>query len=176
MASAARGPGLAILAALVASLPVYGDSWHLGLHVLGAIIFLGNIVVTAAWVALAERSDDASAVRFATGAMQRTDAYFTAPGVILVLGNGLALAASQWGGWSGFWEVSWLVAALALFAASGILWAALLIPLQRTMARQAATNGSSIATDLHRWYLWGAVAIALPLASLYLMVVKPTLW
>ena len=46
---------------VVLSLPIYPYRWHLLLHILGAVIFVGNIVVTAAWMALAERTKEPSA-------------------------------------------------------------------------------------------------------------------
>ena len=34
--------------AVIASLPVYSYRWHLLLHIFGAVVFLGNIIVAAA--------------------------------------------------------------------------------------------------------------------------------
>ena len=172
----------AVLAiAVVVSLPFYSYDWHLFLHVAGAIVFLGNIVVTAVWLALAERMGGREVLRFAARTVARADLIFTAPGVVLVLGNGLAMAADRWGGWSGFHEHSWLTSALVLFALSGVLWVGLLLPYQFRMIRLAESGGDTqlpgeFFSTLHRWYVWGGVAILLPVLSLLLMVNKPELW
>ncbi len=40
------------------------DTW-VALHVLGVVVFLGNLVVTAVWKTLADRTRDASVVAYA---------------------------------------------------------------------------------------------------------------
>ena len=119
---------------VLASLPLYPYKWHLLLHILGAVVFVGNIIVTAAWMVLAERTRELRVIRFATRAVNRADLLFTGPGVALVLLNGLAIAADRWGGWANFYEHSWIALALALFAASGIVWVAFLMRYQTRMA------------------------------------------
>lgn len=168
---------------VVASVPVYAYRWHLFLHVFGAILFIGNIVVTAAWMLVAERSREAAVLRFASRMLNRADLLFTGPGVLLLLLNGLALAAAGWGGWTGFWSVGWIVAALALLILSGSVWVLFLLRYQLTLVRLSREAGSPYGNlspeffrVLHRWYAWGSVATILPLVSLVLMVVKPTLW
>lgn len=149
----------------------------------GPRMVVGNIVVTAAWMVLAERTRDSSVLVFASKAVNRADLLFTGPGVILVLLNGLALASSRWGGWTGFLEHSWITAALALFTASGLVWVAFLLRYQFRLVRLSAGSPDSegrVAAEfydvLHKWYAWGFIATILPLVSLYLMVVKPQLW
>ena len=133
------------------------------------------------WMISAERTREDSVIAFAVRGVARADYLFTGPGVILVLGNGMALAASRWGGWDGFHEQAWITAALGLFALSGVVWAGFLLRYQATMLAMAnSSTGIGANADftavLHRWYAWGAVATLLPLVSLYLMVTKPTLW
>jgi hypothetical protein len=95
--------------AIILSSPLYSYEWHVALHVFGAIIFLGNIVVTMAWMALAERTGETSVIRFTSKTVSSADVLFTGPGVVLVLLNGLALANERWGGWGGFHEFGWIV-------------------------------------------------------------------
>src|SRR6266540_741565 len=64
-------------------------AWHKWLHVLGAVLFLGNIIVTGFWMLLAERNGNEPSIRFAAIGVNWADVFFTAPGVILLLGNGL---------------------------------------------------------------------------------------
>ena len=174
---------LVIAAAILVSLPVYGFRWHLWLHVLGAVVFLGNIIVSAAWMSTAKRAGSVSVVAFAARMVARADWMFTAPGVVLVLLNGFALAAERYGGWSEFQEVAWIAVALYLFVLSGVVWGAVLVRYQTVMVRlsaEAAHDGTELPPAFHRalarWFAWGGLATALPLFSLYLMVAKPTLW
>jgi len=146
--------------------------WHKWLHILGAMLFLGNIVVTAFWATFAAKSKDENVVRFSAKAIHWADVIFTAPGAILLFGNGLLLS-QQWGGLHG---TKWIIWALALFAVSGIIWLARLIPLQNRMAMNAENKAAlpaSFYKDLKQWYIWGSAATLLPLGSLVLMVIKP---
>jgi uncharacterized membrane protein len=147
-------------------------NWHKWLHILGAILFLGNIIVTGGWMFLAERSGNESTIRFAAVAVNWADVFFTAPGVILLLGNGILLS-QQWGG---LVQMAWIRIGLILFTLSGVVWVAGSIPTQDRLARWAAISGPlpvSFFRALHWWYFWGIVATLLPLVSMMLMVVKP---
>ena len=153
-------------------------NWHKLLHIVGAVLFLGNIIVTGLWMASAERTGGTGALKFGAHAVNWMDVFLTAPGVILILVTGLPLA-SQWGGIT---RVPWILAALLLFVLSGVVWIGLLIPDQNRMIRLSdpVSPDESLPPAffrcLHRWYVWGVVATVLPLISLFLMVLKPTLW
>jgi len=153
-------------------------NWHKLLHIVGAVLFLGNIIVTGLWMASAERTGGTGVLKFGAHAVNWMDVFFTAPGVILILVNGLPLA-SQWGGIT---RVPWILTALLLFVLSGVVWIGLLVPDQNRMIRLSdpVSPDESLPPAffrcLHRWYVWGVVATVLPLISLFLMVLKPTLW
>ena len=172
--------GFLVVVVLAVSLPLYPYRWHTFLHIAGAVVFLGNIIVTAAWMLMAERTRSVNVVHFSAKAVMRADLLFTLPGVLLILMNGLAMVLDRWGGLAAFHELSWISAALALFTASGVIWVGLLIPVQHRMAVFSDPSDypdslpSEFFSALRRWYVWGAVAIALPVCSLYLMVTKPT--
>ena len=173
--------GLLAGLALVLSLPLFPYKWHTLLHIAGAVVFLGNIIVTAAWMFMAERTRDLSVIHFSAKAVIRADLLFTLPGVLLILINGYVMVLERWGGQSAFHELSWISLALALFTLSGIIWVGILIPAQHRMAvysdpeEYTDTPPGQFFSALRRWYIWGAVAIILPLCSLYLMVNKPAL-
>ena len=140
--------------------------------------FLGNIIVTGAWMLMAERTRIFKVINFSAKAVIRADFLFTLPGVLLVLINGLIMAYTRWGG--AFRGFDWISVAVALFSISGIIWVGFLLPLQHRMvvlsARPAEANSlpPEFYSALHRWYFWGLIAILLPLGSLYLMVAKPS--
>ena len=171
--------GLLVAAVLAVSLPLYPYRWHMFLHISGAVVFLGNIVVTAAWMLMAERTRSISVIHFSAKAVVRADFLFTLPGVLLILVNGLVMVFAVWGGRDTLYSLSWISSALALFTASGVIWLSVLIPVQHRMvvfsdpAEYPDSLPRQFFSALHKWYLWGGLAIALPIGSLYLMVNKP---
>jgi uncharacterized membrane protein len=149
------------------------DAWLL-VHVAGVVLFLGNIVVTAVWKLLADRTGDTAVVAYAQRLVLVTDVVFTATGATMIAISGPVLAERlDWPGWASL--------GLALFAVSGVIWAAVLIPIQvaqwrltRRLARDAELPPRYRRLSLV-WAIFGAAATVLPLANLYLMVVKPDL-
>jgi len=153
--------------------------WRI-VHFAGISLFLGNVIVTAVWKTLADRTRDPRTVAFAQRLVTLTDWVFTAGGVALILASGYAMATlAGWRvGWGGF-EPAWLRWGFGLFIASGVLWGVILIPVQIVQARMARRFQDSgpipaVYWTLSRVWLWvGIVAILLPTVNLYLMVVKP---
>jgi uncharacterized membrane protein len=175
----ARTIAFVVVVSIVPSLPFFAYEWNLFLHLLGAVAFLGNIIVTAVWMSLARKSGEPSCLRFAVRGVIVTDVYFTTPGVILLLLNGGILST----GWFKSGQASWIVVALGLFVLSGIAWFGFLIPLQRDMSRVCSVSGGpdddlppEFYGLLARWYRWGLIATLLPLLTLGIMVIKPNFW
>jgi uncharacterized membrane protein len=100
------------------------EAW-LVLHVLGVVLLLGNILVTAVWKVLADRTKNPSVVAYAQRLVTVTDIAFTATGVILITVSGQVMADDVGGVFSG---PAWLTIGWSLFIASGIIWVAGLIP------------------------------------------------
>jgi uncharacterized membrane protein len=154
-------------------------AWHKLLHIVGAVLFMGNIVVTAVWLVLAGQTKDTRTLHFAAKTVNWADVFFTAPGILLLLANGQILAQAAWGGL----RASWVVLAFGLFIFSGIVWIAFLVRLQHRLIQLSAlpaTSGTPLPAPffraLHAWYIAGSVATISPILSLVLMVVKPTFW
>ena len=145
------------------------------LHILGAIIFMGNIIVTALWKAMADRTREPKVVAFGQRLVTLTDFVFTGMGAALVLITGLVMAATSA---EPLWKMSWLIWGFGLFLASGVIWTAVLIPIQISQSRLARTFDSKIPDEYWRlgrlWMLFGSVATILPLLTLYFMVFKPS--
>jgi uncharacterized membrane protein len=140
------------------------------------VIFLGNIIVTAVWKALADRTRSPAIVAFSQRLVTVTDFAFTAVGVALIAITG-PMMARQFGGVG---ATRWLTWGPGLFAASGVIWVLVLIPVQVMQARMAKAFASAPEIPPQYWKLsaiWnvaGAVATLLPLLNLYVMVFKPT--
>jgi len=165
---------LGAIAAVALSLPFYGHAWNLLMHVLGAVLFLGNIVVSATWMSLARRARNPEALRLGVRGTVLTDAIFTFPGTLLLFLNGGILATP-------FFKTDgrWVLVSIALFAVTGIIWGAVLVPVQRKLsaAMRLMPAGGPVPAEcealLARWFRFGGMAVLLPLIILVLMVFKP---
>jgi uncharacterized membrane protein len=141
------------------------------IHVLCACLFLGNVVVSGIWAALAERTRNHDIIKFSNHLVLVTDLLFTATGAIGVVFTG-HLMAGQYGGDSSHPWITW---SYALFGASGLIWAIVLLPIQLKQ-RVILRNTTQITGEYLRlsrvWQISGAVATVLPLPILYLMITK----
>jgi uncharacterized membrane protein len=146
------------------------------IHLFGVIVFLGNIIVTGVWKVMADRTGDPRTIAYARRLVTLTDWIFTAGGVALILVGAYGMAAVAGLDLRG---TTWLFWGQTLFAASGLIWIAILIPTQIVQARQARAfaNGGTIPGSYwrhgRRWAIWGTIATVVPLANLYFMVFKP---
>ena len=103
------------------------------IHLLGVVLFLGNIIVTALWKILADCTREPAVVAFAQWLVTLTDWIFTAGGAALIVIGGYGMAGI--GGLD--LRQTWLVWGQSLFVISGLIWVAVLIPTQIAQARQA---------------------------------------
>ena len=147
------------------------------IHILGVILLMGNIIVTAWWKVMADRTKNPSVIAFAQRQVTLTDFVFTAPGALLAVMAGDAMA---YGFMPNSWNIQWLTWGRGLFIASGIIWLTVLIPTQIKQARMAQSfaNTQAIPDEYwrlsKRWQIFGAIAVLLPMANIYWMVFKPT--
>ena len=140
------------------------------LHVASAVIWLGNFVITGVWSAraFASRRDDLKV--FAAREIIFTDVLFTLAFGTAVVVTGIALASMER---VAVWSTLWTRAALVVVIAAGVLWLAVMLPLEIKMLR-----GTASAQPMGRTFAaWNAVGWTLTLALfavIYLMVQKPT--
>src|SRR5580704_10822059 len=145
------------------------------IHLLGVVLFLGNIIVTALWKMLADRTREPAVIAYAQWLVTLTDWIFSAGGVVLILIGAYGMA----GVGSLALRQTWLVWGQSLFLLSGLIWVAVLIPTQIAQARQARAfaAGGPIPESYwrlgRRWAIWGVIATIVPLCNLYFMVFKP---
>jgi len=144
-------------------------------HLLGVVLFMGNILVTGFWKAIADRMREPHVVAYAQHLVTLTDWLFTFGGIVLILIGAYGMVAT--GGLD--LRLTWLLWGQALFAASGLIWIAVLVPVQVEQAKLAHgfEAGGAIPERYwqlnRRWVIFGIIATALPLANLYFMVAKP---
>ena len=75
------------------------------LHILGIILLLGNLIVTAWWKLMANRTKNPSIIAFAQRQVTLTDFVFTAPGALLAIMAGDYMA---YGYMTDTWNIQWL--------------------------------------------------------------------
>jgi uncharacterized membrane protein len=147
------------------------------LHIFGGILFLGNIVVTAVWKTLADRTSNPQVIAYAQRLVNKTDGFFTAPGALLVLVTGVTMAMI---GGPALYHTPWVMWGAGLFSLAGVVWLAVLVPVQRKQARLADgfANGGNIPDAYwrlaRRWAVFGSIATVLAVMTLWAMVVRPT--
>ncbi len=157
------------------------ETWKI-IHLFGIMIFMGNIIITGWWKVMADRTRDPAIVAFAQRQVTVTDFLFTAGGGAILLTAAFGMVAQLADGGSPLqviYATTWLNWGYWLFIASGVIWVVVLIPVQIVQAKMARAfaDGGDIPDAYWRlglvWGLFGLVAILLPLANIYWMVVKP---
>ena len=145
-------------------------------HIIGVVLFLGNIIVTGWWKIMANRTGNPEIIAFAQRQVTLTDYIFTAGGGTILLVAGM-MNIALYG--IDIMATAWVLWGVGLFILSGIVWVAILIPVQIKQAREARkfTAKTIISKQYWKreklWYIYGGLAIIFPLASLVFMVLKP---
>jgi uncharacterized membrane protein len=148
------------------------------LHIVGVILFLGNITTGVFWKAHADRSRDPRLIAHVLDGIIRSDRLFTIPGVAIIVVSGMAAAII---GGIPLLRTAWVAGGISLFIFAGIAFMARVAPLQRQMLALARAAADSASFDWPRyeklsrgWALWGALALIAPVIAAALMVFKPT--
>jgi uncharacterized membrane protein len=145
-------------------------------HLIGVILLVGNVTITAYWKVLADRTSDTRIVAHAQNGVTVADWLFTLAGIVLLMIGGYGAAAVA--GWS-LTGPTWLVLGQVLFAVSGLIWLVILIPIQIRQARtvRALRDDSALPAPYRRdsriWLVWGILATVPLIAAIYVMVAKP---
>ncbi|MGY5343203.1 DUF2269 family protein [Paenibacillus glucanolyticus] len=146
------------------------------LHIAGCVLFLGNIITAAFWKVRADLKGDPTEIHHTVKNVMLADYVFTLPGLLLLIISGVVMSVQAGYGMGG---MSWLAVSLILFGITGILWAGILIPLQKGMIRLSLESiGGGVISDRYKrvsiyWAVGGTAATLLPVIILYLMVSKP---
>jgi uncharacterized membrane protein len=150
--------------------------WLKTLHVIGVILFIGNIIITGWWKNMADRTRHPAVIAFAQRQVTLTDYIFTAGGATLLGVTGIANAVIHD---LAYYTIPWLKWPLLLFIASGLTWLLILVPIQIKQARLSRTfaGDGNIPEAYWRlgllWNVFGVIAIILPLIATGFMVFKP---
>ena len=149
--------------------------WLKVIHILGVVLFLGNIIVTGWWKNMADLTKNPQIIAYAQRQVTLTDFIFTGGGVLILLVAGMANVYLH----DMSYATKWLGHGMVIFLVSGVIWGAVLIPVQIKQAKMAKAFASSGEIPASYWKLcttwnfFGLLATLIPLANLYFMVFKP---
>jgi uncharacterized membrane protein len=152
--------------------------WKL-LHVLGVVLFVGNITTGILWKVHADRTRNPALIAHACAGLTRSDRFFTMPGVALIVIAGIVAAIT---GNFPILGTGWILWSIALLTISGLAFMLRIAPLQRRMHALAAAGAKEGRLDwpayevaTRSWNVWGIIALIAPLVAVALMVLKPAL-
>jgi uncharacterized membrane protein len=136
------------------------------LHVVGAVLLLGNVTVTGVWAAYLYRARDRVPFQPVARAILWTDLIFTigggtlltVSGFLLVLRRGYAVASTPW-----------LIQGIAALGTATALWLVVLLPTQLRMERADAGDKVVLERAFRRWSVVGWAATALLYYGLWAM-------
>jgi uncharacterized membrane protein len=147
------------------------------LHVLGVVLFLGNVITGVFWKRHADRSGELQVRARVLSGIIASDRLFTLPSVGLIILTGLANALMAHMSILG---TPWIAAGLGLFLVAGMIFSMRVGPLQKKLLANVEGgipgnwDGAAYERLSRAWLLWGGIATALPLVVVVLMVFKPT--
>ena len=147
--------------------------WLKVLHIVGVVLFLGNIIVTGWWKNMADRTKNPQIIAFAQRQVTLTDWIFTAGGSVILTIAGVLNVHTSWS-----YSMKWLQWGIGMFVLSAIIWVVILIPTQIKQAKMASIFAETgVITEYYwklcwRWNVWGALAVIIPLTTVYFMTFK----
>ena len=139
------------------------------LHVGGAVLLLGNVVVTGFWATYLYRARGRVPFRPVARAIMWTDLAFTLCGGIALTVSGILLAIRQGLSVAG---TPWLLKGIVALGLSTLLWLVLLLPDQIRLERVAPGDDVTLRRLFIRWSVVGWTATALLFYGLWAMVTK----
>lgn len=153
-------------------MPVTLDALLKTAHILGAILFVGNVIVTGIWSAIFWRARHTHEFQQAARAIVITDWWFTVGGGALLTTSGVTLALLRG---LPLWDTVWIRQALIALGVSMLLWLSVLVPAQRTMVRHRGhTEHDALVRAYARWNVWGWMATVPLVYAVWCMVAKPS--
>lgn len=139
------------------------------LHILGAILFVGNVVVTGVWSAIFFAARATHDFGRAARAIIVADWWFTVGGGAVLTISGTLLARKRG---LPLWGTPWIRQALLALTLSTALWLLVLVPVQRSMGR-GDLDEAALVRAYARWNVWGWAATVPLVYAVWCMVAKP---
>ena len=139
------------------------------LHVLGAVLLLGNVTITGFWASYLYRARARVPFRPVARAILWTDLVFTLLGGTMLTVSGILLTIRR--GYS-VEETRWLLEGIVVLGVSTLLWLTVLLPVQIRLERLPPSADSELRRLFLRWSVVGWAATLLLFYGLWTMVAK----
>lgn len=139
------------------------------LHVVGAVLLLGNVTITGFWATYLYRARRRVPFHPVARAILWSDVVFTVAGGTLLTVSGILLALR--GGYR-VEETPWLLKGIVALAVATLLWVAVLVPAQIRLERVAADDDRELRRLFLRWSAVGWASTLLLFYGLWAMVTK----
>ncbi|MEI2720136.1 MAG: DUF2269 family protein [Gemmatimonadales bacterium] len=143
------------------------------LHVIGAVLMVGNVTVTGVWTILLWRDRAVRTPRHIARGILWTDLLFTFLGGAMMTIAGIMMVRQAYpaGSWR---QVPWLMQGIQMLGISSAIWLALLIPDQVRMERCPEGETARFRKLYLRWSVIGWIATAFLFRGIWVMTTKPT--
>lgn len=144
------------------------------IHIFGVCLFIGNIIVSALWKVMADRTRNTATIKYATKLINITDMIFTGLGATLLLVSGHILSKA----FGGILSQQWIIQSYILFGISGALWITALVPIQIKQSKlvKKLEDKDTIPEKYYKlarvWSIVGTVATIVPIPAIYIMITK----
>ena len=130
------------------------------LHVTGAVLLIGNVIVTGFWASFLYRGRASVPFRPVARAIMWADVVFTLGGGALLTISGILLVRLR-----GYPVLGtpWLIRGIAALAVATLLWLIVLLPDQWRLERIDPSDHAALRRVFLRWSAvgWGATAVLL---------------
>jgi uncharacterized membrane protein len=141
-------------------------------HLLGVVMFLGNILVGVFWKLSGDSSGNPAVMAYTMASIIKADRIFSVPGILILLIGGIAAAVV---GNYPILGTGWILWSLIAFIFAGLA----AIPLSRIQSGLLSAvqhaNMQEYARLSKGWNVWGTVALVLPFIAFVIMILKPVL-
>ncbi|MGD8306598.1 MAG: DUF2269 family protein [Ignavibacteria bacterium] len=145
-------------------------------HVLAAIIFLGNITLGFFWKFRAEKLNERQRIEETFTSIIKADRLFTMPGVVILLIFGIGSA--QLLGYN-LITTGWIFWSIILYVISGLAFMIKVVPVQKKILKLTSDENNFNWDEYKKlsaqWNLWGTIATITPWIATVLMILKPGL-
>lgn len=142
-------------------------------HIIAAILFVGNITIAILWKILADKSKDRVRIAFTFEGIIKSDRIFTMPAVTLLIITGFGLSGLMK---LNTIETGWILWSIILIIISGVVYMAKVVPTQKKILALAKDeykfNWKKYAALSKQWDIWGSITTITSYIALVLMVYK----
>lgn len=142
------------------------------MHVIGAVLMVGNVTVTGVWTIVLWRDRAVRTPRHIARGILWTDLLFTFLGGAMMTIAGIMMVRQAYPG--GSWrQVPWLIQGIEMLGLSSAIWLTFLIPDQFRMERCPEEDVARFRTLYLRWSVIGWIATAFLFRGIWVMTTKP---